>query len=143
MIEIPSAASLQSPGESRSPENSSTFIPAGCRSSTFFKRFSWLEGRTKQRRFAKPYSRRVSTTFTPTNPFDPVTKIRSVDEVAHSRSIDVSSSRNDTFLGFTVSGLGQSARPQPSCHWILHSDQKECRVDEVEAYKSSLRVVVN
>src|SRR5438874_9805395 len=87
MVETPSAAFLQSSRETRSPATNSTFFPAGNRPSTSFKRFNWLEGRTKHRRLQKPYSRRVSTTFTPMKPFDPVTRMRSPDEAIYAKFI--------------------------------------------------------
>src|SRR6266436_2560267 len=87
MMETPSAAFLQSSRETRSPASNSTFFPAGNRPSTSFNRFSWLEGRTKHRRLERPYSRRVSRTFTPMKPFDPVTKMRSPDEAIYAKYI--------------------------------------------------------
>src|SRR5204862_6069544 len=77
MIETPSVAFRQSSGESRSPEISSTCFPARNRLSVSFKRSSRVESRMKQRRLKYPYSRRVSTTFVPMKPFDPVTRMRS------------------------------------------------------------------
>src|SRR6266404_8743244 len=83
MIETPSAALRQSSRESKLPETSSTLLTAGNRLSTSSKRFRWLDGRTKQRRPKKPYSRSVSTTFAPTKPLDPVTKMRSFEETIY------------------------------------------------------------
>src|SRR5207253_10539858 len=78
MIETPSAAFRQSSRDRRSPMTNSTFLSAGNRSSASFKRDKRLEGRTKQRRLAKPYSRSFSTTLAPIKPFDPVTRMRSL-----------------------------------------------------------------
>src|ERR1039457_2172718 len=81
MTETPSAACRQSSRESRSPEIISAFFPAGYFSRIFFRRSSLLDGRTKQRRLAKPYSSRISTTLAPMNPLEPVTKMRSAVEM--------------------------------------------------------------
>jgi hypothetical protein len=55
----------------------STFWRACTSPSSFFRRSSLLEGRTKQRRLAKPHSRSFSTTFEPIKPLDPVTRMQS------------------------------------------------------------------
>src|SRR5216117_3041031 len=80
MIEMPSVAFRQSSRDRRSPMTNSTFLPAGNRSSASFKRDKRLDGRTKQRRLAKPHSRSFSTTFEPIKPLDPVTRMQSFGE---------------------------------------------------------------
>src|SRR5882724_4841657 len=87
MIETPSVAFRQSSRDRRSPMINSTFLPAGKRSSASFKRGKRLDGRTKQRRLAKPYSRSLSTTFEPIKPLDPVTRMRSPGEAIYSKLI--------------------------------------------------------
>jgi hypothetical protein len=57
---------------------------SGFEPSTCSKRLSRLEGRTKQRRFAKPYSRSNSTTLAPMKPLEPVTRMRSPCETMYS-----------------------------------------------------------
>src|ERR1039457_5471522 len=81
MTETPAAACRQSSRESRSPEITSVFLPAGHFLRICFRRSNLLDGRTKQRRLAKPYSSRISTTFAPMKPLEPVTKMRSADEI--------------------------------------------------------------
>src|SRR5438477_5417632 len=87
MIETPSAAFRQSSRDRRSPMAKSAFLPAGNRSSTSFKRGKRLDGRTKQRRLAKPYSISFSTTFEPIKPLDPVIRMRSSGEAIYSELI--------------------------------------------------------
>src|SRR4029077_18582998 len=57
------------------------------RQSTFCRRLSRLEDRTKQRILAKPYSRSISTTFEPIKPLDPVIRMRSPAETRYSELI--------------------------------------------------------
>src|SRR5438067_11128783 len=85
--ETPSAAFRQSSRESRSPLINSTFLPDGHCSSRSFKRSKRLEGRIKQPRLANPYSSKISTTFAPIKPLDPVTKMRSSGETMYSKVI--------------------------------------------------------
>src|SRR5207249_7420775 len=77
----------------------STFLPAGNRSSASFKRGKRLDGRTKQRRLAKPYSRSFSTTFEPIKPLDPVTRMQSFGEAMNLRFIMVQSDRQASGTG--------------------------------------------
>src|SRR5690348_18215242 len=84
MIETRSAAFLQSSGERRSPLTSSTLTWVLNREIASSSRASLLEGRTKHRRLRKPYSRRISTTFAPIKPFDPVTRTRSAAAILYS-----------------------------------------------------------
>src|SRR5207248_3608835 len=81
--ETPSTAFRQSSRERRSPFINSTFFPPGQLSSISFKRPKRLEGRTKQPRLLKPYSSKLSTTFAPIKPLDPVTKMRSSGEAIY------------------------------------------------------------
>src|SRR5205814_8883329 len=87
MIETPSAAFRQSSRDRRSPMTNSTYHPAGNRSGASFQRDKRLDGRTKQRRLPKPYSRSFSTTFEPIKPLDPVTRMQSDGEAIYSRFI--------------------------------------------------------
>src|SRR5881275_2693117 len=91
MIETPAVAFLQSCCDRRSPMTNSTFWRACTSPSSFFRRSSLLEGRTKQRTVAKPYSRSFSTTFEPINPLDPVTRMQSFGEAMNLRFIMVQS----------------------------------------------------
>src|SRR5437588_6746693 len=90
MTETPSAALRQSSLERRSPVNTSTFFPTEHRLKTSLKWPKRLEGRTKQRRFVKPYSSRFSTTLAPIKPFDPVTRRQSLGSTKYLTSIGVS-----------------------------------------------------
>src|SRR5438067_5976038 len=85
--ETPSAAFRQSSRESKSPLINSTFLPDGHWSNRSFKRSKRLEGRIKQPRLPNPYSSKISTTFAPIKPFDPVTKMRSSGETMYSKVI--------------------------------------------------------
>src|SRR6266446_10139712 len=99
MIETPSTAFRQSSRDRRSPTTNSTFLPAGNRSSTSFKRGKRLDGRTKQRRLAKPYSRSFSTTFEPIKPLDPVTRMHSFGKAMDLRFTMLQSGRQASGAG--------------------------------------------
>src|SRR6266480_1375235 len=99
MIETSSAAFLQSSRERRSPVTSSTFLPASNRLSAFSRRSIRLEGRMKQRRLAKPYSRSFSTTFEPIKPLDPVTRMHSFGTAMDLRFIMAQSGRQASGAG--------------------------------------------
>src|ERR1700738_449878 len=86
MIETPSAAFRQSSSERRLPVTNSTSL-SGNRLISFFKHAKRLDGRTKQRRLAKSYSRSFSTTFEPIKPLDPVTRMRSPGKAIYSELI--------------------------------------------------------
>src|SRR5205085_9605719 len=55
-------------------------LAASNQSSAFWSRPRRLKDRRKQRRLTKPYSRRISTTFDPIKPLDPVTRMQSDGE---------------------------------------------------------------
>src|SRR6266480_1595671 len=99
MIETPAVAFLQSSCDRRSPMTNSTFWRACTSPSSFFRRSSLLEGRTKQRRLAKPYSRSSWTTFEPIKPLDPVTRMQSFGETMDLRFIMVQSGRQASGAG--------------------------------------------
>ena len=98
MIETPAVAFRQSSSDRRSPMTNSTFWR--CTSpSSFFRRSSLLEGRTKQRRLAKPYSRSFSTTFEPIKPLDPVTRMHSFGKAMDLRFTMLQSGRQASGAG--------------------------------------------
>src|SRR4026208_1319133 len=99
MIETPAVAFLQSSCDRRSPMTNSTFWRACTSPSSFFRRSSLLEGRTKQRRLAKPYSRSSRTTFEPIKPLDPVTRMHSFGTAMDLRFIMVQSGRQASGAG--------------------------------------------
>src|SRR5438094_5146883 len=99
MIETPAVAFLQSSCDRRSPMTNSTFWRACTSPSSFFRRSSLLEGRTKQRRLAKPYSRSSWTTFEPIKPLDPVTRMHSFGEAMNLRFIMLQSGRQASGAG--------------------------------------------
>src|SRR5438552_14690800 len=99
MIETPAVAFLQSSCDRRSPMTNSTFGRACTSRSSFFRGSSLLEGRTKQRRLAKPYSRSFSTTFEPIKPLDPVTRMHSFGKAMDLRSIMVQNGRQASGAG--------------------------------------------
>src|SRR5438105_4578939 len=68
-----------------------TFLLASRSLSAFSRPPSRLEDRTKQWRLAKPYSRRISTTFVPIKPLDPVTRMQSFGEAMDLRFVMVQS----------------------------------------------------
>src|SRR6185295_4674259 len=84
MTEVPAAALAQSSGDSKSPATSSTHPSAENLRRVFFRRSRRLDGRTKQRRLVKPYSSRISTTFAPMKPLEPVTRTRSAFDTINS-----------------------------------------------------------
>ena len=71
----------------------STFWLAWTSPSSFFRRSSLLEGRTRQRTVVKPYSISFSTTFEPIKPLDPVTRMQSFGEAMKLRFIIAQSGR--------------------------------------------------
>src|SRR6266513_6073809 len=99
MIETPAVAFLQSSCDRRSPMTNSTFWRACTSPSSFFRRSSLLEGRTKQRRLAKPYSRSSWTTFEPIKPLDRVTRMQSFGTAMDLRCIMVQSGRQASGAG--------------------------------------------
>src|SRR5206468_12834627 len=99
MIETPAVAFLQSSCDRRSPMTNSTFWLAWTSPSSFFRRSSLLEGRTRQRTVVKPYSRSSWTTFEPIKPLDPVTRMQSFGEPMNLRFIMVQSARQASGAG--------------------------------------------
>src|SRR4029453_7371562 len=77
MTEVPAAALAQSSGDSKSPVTSSTHPSAENLRRAISRRSRRLDGQTKQRKLEKPYSSRISTTFAPMKPLEPVTRMRS------------------------------------------------------------------
>ena len=99
MIETPAVAFLQSSCDRRSPMTNSTFWRACTSPSSFFRRSSLLEGRTRQRTAVKPHSRSLSTTFEPIKPLDPVIRMQSFGEAMNLRFIMLQSGRQASGAG--------------------------------------------
>src|SRR5437868_5948842 len=99
MIETPAVAFRQSSCDRRSPMTNSTFWQACTSPSSFFRRSSLLEGRTRQRTVVKPYSISFSTTFEPIKPLDPVTRMQSFGEAMDLRFIMIQSARQASGAG--------------------------------------------
>src|SRR5437763_3331171 len=99
MIETPAVAFRQSFCDRRSPMTNSTFWQACTSPSSFFRRSSLLEGRTRQRTVVKPYSRSSWTTFEPIKPLDPVTRMHSFGKAMDLRFIMVQSGRQASGAG--------------------------------------------
>src|SRR5437763_15091675 len=99
MIETPAVAFRQSSCDRRSPMTNSTFWRAFTSPSSFFRRSSLLEGRTRQRTVVKPYSRNFSTTFEPIKPLDPVTRMQSFGEAMDLRFIMAQNGRQASGAG--------------------------------------------
>src|SRR5437763_7155968 len=99
MIETPAVAFPQSSCDRRSPMTNSIFWRACTSPSSFFRRSSLLEGRTRQRTVVKPHSRSFSTTFEPIKPLDPVTRMQSFGEAMDLRFIMVQSGRQASGAG--------------------------------------------
>src|SRR5438876_3321907 len=76
-----------------------TFLLASRSLSAFSRRLSRLEDRMKQWSLEKPDSRRISTTFVPMKPLDPVTRMQSFGEAMDLRFIMVQKRRQASGAG--------------------------------------------
>src|SRR5438309_4670198 len=76
-----------------------TFLLASRSLSAFSRRLSRLEDRMKQWSLEKPDSRRISTTFVPIKPLDPVTRMHSFGKAMDLRSIMVQNGRQASGAG--------------------------------------------
>src|SRR5437868_14190168 len=76
-----------------------TFLLASRSLSAFSRRLSRLEDRMKQWSLEKPDSRRISTTFVPIKPLDPVTRMQSFGEAMNLRFIMLQSGRQASGAG--------------------------------------------
>src|SRR5438309_11002968 len=76
-----------------------TFLLASRSLSAFSRRLSGLEDRMKQWSLEKPDSRRISTTFVPMKPLEPVTRMQSFGEAMDLRFIMVQNGRQASGAG--------------------------------------------